>query len=201
MRIDPVGRKSLQGADRDWAVELRTVAVLFTRMIANPTNSSRKGIVLLDHMEGFLVAAGLDQGDITLSAGLGRAGMLTRARPPLCHEKGIWDSLRIRNINRFPLIEASVKFIRKYHRANLCAVVAARAFLNVHVPGPSPNFSLKISGFSFERKKVGIRDNLDIQMPPRLDQLRRKDTHRTIVGGKGFVELRHDPTDGSGRFQ
>jgi len=37
-------------------------------------------------------------------------------------------------------------------------------------------------------------------MPADLDQFRGDDSHGTIVGGKGLVQLRHDTTYGGGFF-
>jgi hypothetical protein len=37
-------------------------------------------------------------------------------------------------------------------------------------------------------------------MPADLDQFGRKDSHGTVIGGKGLVQLGHNATDGGGLF-
>jgi hypothetical protein len=48
---------------------------------------------------------------------------------------------------------------------------------------------------------LGVGDNLNIKMPADLDQFRRENSHGAVVGGKGLVQLRHDPADGGALFQ
>jgi hypothetical protein len=38
-------------------------------------------------------------------------------------------------------------------------------------------------------------------MPADLDQFRGDNSHGTIVGGEGFIQLSHNPTDGRGLFE
>jgi hypothetical protein len=47
---------------------------------------------------------------------------------------------------------------------------------------------------------LGEREQFDIDVPADLDQFRRYDSHRTVVGGKGFIQLRHHAADGTGFF-
>jgi len=37
---------------------------------------------------------------------------------------------------------------------------------------------------------------LDVQMPADLDQFGGDNSHCTVIGGKGLVQLRHGPADG-----
>lgn len=43
------------------------------------------------------------------------------------------------------------------------------------------------------------RYKLNVQMPADLDQYRRDNSHRTVIGGECLVQLRHHPANG-GRF-
>jgi hypothetical protein len=40
----------------------------------------------------------------------------------------------------------------------------------------------------------------DVDMPADLDQFGRNNSHGTVIGGKGFVQLRHDAADGRRPF-
>jgi hypothetical protein len=42
------------------------------------------------------------------------------------------------------------------------------------------------------------RQQLNVQMPADLDQFRRNDSHGTVIGREGLIQLGHDPTDGGG---
>jgi hypothetical protein len=37
--------------------------------------------------------------------------------------------------------------------------------------------------------------HLNVNMPADLDQLGRDNSHGTVIGGEGLVQLRHDPAD------
>jgi hypothetical protein len=41
---------------------------------------------------------------------------------------------------------------------------------------------------------------LDVEMPADLDQFGRDDSHSTVVGGKGLVQLGHNTPDGGRSF-
>jgi hypothetical protein len=38
-------------------------------------------------------------------------------------------------------------------------------------------------------------------MPADLDQFGRDNSHGTVIGGKGLIQLGHDPADGRGFFE
>jgi hypothetical protein len=58
-------------------------------------------------------------------------------------------------------------------------------------------FDFKISRFSLDIFYFAERSQLDVQMPADLDQFRGDNSHGTIIGGKGLVQLGHHPTNGS----
>jgi hypothetical protein len=86
-------------------------------------------------------------------------------------------------------------------RAVFNANTAAGAQIHVDAPGPFPNLHLEVSGASRDRLKVRVSDELDIQMPADLDQFRGDNSHGTIVGREGLVQLSHNPADGRGFFE
>jgi hypothetical protein len=42
---------------------------------------------------------------------------------------------------------------------------------------------------------LGKCKQLYVDVPADLDQFRRNNSHGTVIGGKGLVELRHHPAD------
>jgi hypothetical protein len=56
----------------------------------------------------------------------------------------------------------------------------------------------KVSGFAFECLDFRIGDDVDVEMPADLDQFRRDNSHGTIIGRKGLIQLRHQPSDARG---
>jgi hypothetical protein len=59
----------------------------------------------------------------------------------------------------------------------------------------------EVSRFSGNFPEFAQREQLNITMPADLDQFRRENSHGAVVGGKGLVQLRHDPADGGALFQ
>jgi hypothetical protein len=199
--IDPVGGKTLQSTDRYRGVEFPSIAFLFTRMIADAPDRGRKRIILFHHIEGFFVAARLDQSNIPLGTRLRRAGVLAGAGTPLGDEIRIGDGLRIRPINRLSLIEAFVEFIWKEDRANFCTVVATGAFLRIDVTGMFPDRCPEMPGLPPQGDQLGIGNDFDIEVPACFHQFWGDDTHGAVIGGKGLIELGHLPTNRRGPLQ
>jgi len=48
----------------------------------------------------------------------------------------------------------------------------------------------------FNRLQFRARNQVDIEMPAALDQFRRKNSHGTVIGGKGLVQFAHHAADG-----
>ena len=55
---------------------------------------------------------------------------------------------------------------------------------------------LEVSCLSFYTVNLSIGQNLYVGMPADLDQFGRKDSHGTIVGGIGLVQLSHVAANG-----
>jgi hypothetical protein len=54
----------------------------------------------------------------------------------------------------------------------------------------------KPTRFPGEFVKITIGDKLYVQMPADLDQFGRDDSHGTVIGGKRFIQLRHQAANG-----
>jgi len=59
---------------------------------------------------------------------------------------------------------------------------------------------LELANLSLDADQIRVGDHLYVQMPADLDQFRGDDSHGTVIGGKGLVQLRHDTTYGGGLF-
>jgi hypothetical protein len=81
------------------------------------------------------------------------------------------------------------------------ATTAPGAAGHIDASGALFDFHLEIARRPFHRFQVRIGDQFDVQMPADLDQFWRNDSHGTVVGGKGFVQLGHSATNGWALFQ
>jgi len=59
---------------------------------------------------------------------------------------------------------------------------------------------LELANLSVHADQIRVGDDLYVQVPADLDQFRGDDSHGTVIGGKGLVQLRHDTTYGGGFF-
>ena len=168
-------------------------------MGAHPPHRSGEGVVLPHHLQGLFVAAFPDQGHVPLGARLRGTGGLAGRGPAFRHEEGVGNGLRIGTVDRLPFIQSGVEFVWQADRADRHAIGAAGALRRVHVPGTAAHPRRKPAGNAFEREEFGIGENLDVQMTPRLHELRRDDAHGAIVRGKRLVQLGHATADGGRR--
>ena len=54
----------------------------------------------------------------------------------------------------------------------------------------------KVAFFALDILNLTEGQELNIDMPADLDQFRRDNSHCTVIGGEGLVQLGHDPTNG-----
>jgi hypothetical protein len=93
-----------------------------------------------------------------------------------------------------------VVFIGKGDGTDLGALPAAGAFGYVDVARPLADLGLETPLFPLEFQKIAICQKLNVQMPADLDQFGRDNSHRTVVGGEGLVQLGHQSADGGRLF-
>jgi hypothetical protein len=70
----------------------------------------------------------------------------------------------------------------------------------VNITGSLIYLHLELAWLSVHADQIRVGDHLYVQMPADLDQFRGDDSHGTVIGGKGLVQLRHDTTYGGGLF-
>jgi hypothetical protein len=83
----------------------------------------------------------------------------------------------------------------KSYRTIFNARAASRAAIFNDGAGAFSDFDFEISWGSLDRFQISVGDQLDIHVPADLDQFGGDNSHGTIVGGKGLVQLGHDATD------
>jgi len=86
------------------------------------------------------------------------------------------------------------------HRTVLKAGTAAGAPLRINGSRFLFHPDLEPANLSLDADQIRVRDHLYVQMPADLDQFGRDDSHGTVIGGKGLVQLRHDTAYGGGLF-
>jgi hypothetical protein len=80
----------------------------------------------------------------------------------------------------------------KSHRTIFNARAASRAAVFNNAAGAFFDFDFEIAWGSLDRFQISVGDQLDVHVPADLDQFGRDNSHGTVVGGEGLVQLRHD---------
>ena len=111
------------------------------------------------------------------------------------------NRLGIIDISGLALDQPGIVGINDLFRAFFGALTAGDALLFVDITGFFKNFYFEVAGFTGDVLNFTKRVDLDIQMPADLDQFRRDNSHGTVVGGEGLVQLRHGAPDGGGLLE
>ena len=109
--------------------------------------------------------------------------------------------LGVRLVGGLSRTNTLVKLTGHGHRADLGTISTAGAALKVNVARLFLNGDLEsphITGYILHLREG---EQFDIQMPADLDQLGRDNSHGAVVGGKGLVQLGHDPADSRALLQ
>jgi hypothetical protein len=97
---------------------------------------------------------------------------------------------------RYILIET----IRVFYRAILDTGRTTRAVILDYIARRFSQRYRKIACLTLYASDFGKGKDLNVGMPADLDQFGRKNSHGTVVGGVGFVQLGHMPADRGGFF-
>ena len=84
-----------------------------------------------------------------------------------------------------------VKWIRIFHRTIFNTGGTSRALVFNNISRPCFQGYLKITLFPFYGINFCKCENLYVWMPADLDQFRRENSHRAVIGRKGLVKLGH----------
>ena len=102
---------------------------------------------------------------------------------------GAGYGLCVRLVNSVPIDETLVVETGKTHRANFGTISASRTFVQIDISRTSVQGNLKITGFAGYIFDLCDGVKLYIDVPADLDQFGRDNSHGTVIGGEGFVQL------------
>jgi len=105
-----------------------------------------------------------------------------------------------RHVHGFPFIHTDVELILYLLGTFLGTNAAADALVFINVPSRLEHFDLKVSRVSGDALYFSESNKVDVGVPADLDQLRGDNSHGTLVGGEGLIELGHNPADARGPF-
>jgi hypothetical protein len=87
------------------------------------------------------------------------------------------------------------------HRTVFNTCAASGTQVHVDAAGALSDFDLEIPCRTFDSFKIRVCDQFDVQMPADLDEDGRNNSHRTVIGRKGLIQLGHSAADGRRFFK
>jgi len=118
-----------------------------------------------------------------------RTGMGTGGSISFVYGIGSGYGLSIRLIHRFSVDEALIVKTGKTDGANFGTISAPRTFVKIDISRTFVQGDLKITGFAGYFLNLGDGVELYVNVPADLDQFGRDNSHGTVIGGKGLVQL------------
>src|ERR1019366_3560196 len=168
-----------------------------TGMCADPSTYGGEWVIAQNDLERLVKALLRDQGHVPLSALMNRACSLAGSGPAARDREDVRDSLWEGTVDCLSLSQPLIELGRQRDWTLCRASAAARAFRRDHKAWLLLNPDREISRYPIDVFHLTQGKDFDVLVPADLDQARRHGAHRAIVGGKSFVELRHDPANGS----
>jgi hypothetical protein len=101
-------------------------------------------------------------------------------------------------MDRFSLGKTGIIFTVDLGRTFLRTETASNTFGRVHIARGLNHVDFKVAHFSGDTLYLRESQEFDVEMPADLDQFGRENSHGTVIGGEGLVQLGHDATDGGG---
>ena len=191
-----ISHKPLQGTNGNGFIHLTPPAGCLTRVGADATYGSREGQGPENDLHGLPVFALGNEGHISVSVYMVRAGIGTGGAITLVYHVSPWDGLSVGFVGGLPGANTLVELAGHSHRANLGAISATGALIEVNVARLFSHSDLEAASSPVYALHLCEGKKFDVEMPADLDQFWRDDSHGAIVGGKGLVQLCHDPTNG-----
>ena len=114
--------------------------------------------------------------------------------------KTAWNGLGVSFIDGLTIYQFNVIFVRPLSRAYVLTVAAGSTFIRFYITGTFTEGYLEISFCPIDVLDIRTGMEFDVGMPADLDQFRRDNSHGTIIGWEGLVQLRHYPADSRGFF-
>jgi len=85
-------------------------------------------------------------------------------------------------------------------RAVFHTTAATGAELHIYTPRPLSDFHFETTFLSGDAFNFREGEQFNVNVPADLDQFGGNNSHGTVIGGKGLVQLGHHPADGAGLF-
>src|SRR5664280_1126523 len=186
-----IAHEALETGDGQRLVHFAARAVGLALVRADAAADGREGVRVAGHGVRLGVAAVGDQSQVALRAGVHGAGALAGAVAVLGDRVGVWDGLRVEFVDGLALAQFLVVAVGDHDGALGGAFAATGAEIGVDEARVVEHLGLEVPRLSFEAGELRIGDDVDVEVPAGLDQLRRQRAHRAVVGGEGLVELRH----------
>jgi hypothetical protein len=165
-------------------------------MRANPTQHTREREISHNDLDGFLVFAHLDHGHIALHIEIGRT-RLPAGRPiKLLDGVSAWNGLSVLLVGGLSGCQPFIVGAGQFYRADFRTVATGGTFIEINITGSFADFDLEVSRATIYLFQIGTGEQLYVGVPADLDQFRRNNSHRAIVGGEGLVQLGHYPANG-----
>jgi hypothetical protein len=200
VNIHLISHKTLQGTDGDRFIHLRPPAGGLAGMRTDATDGSRKGQGPQNDLHGLPVLALGNQRHISMGVYMVGTSIGAGRSIALVDHIATWDGLGIWLVSGLSGTNTLVELTVHGHRTNLGTITTTGAFVQVDVTRLLSDSSLEPSHITGYVLHLGEGKQFDIQMPADLDQFRRDNSHGAIIGGKGLVQLGHNPTDGRASF-
>ena len=102
-----------------------------------------------------------------------------------------WYSLSIIFVDRLAFIKPEVEFIGHFGGAFFRTGSTRRASEHVHVTSLPVDLYLEIADLAGEFSHLAVSQQINVGMPTDIQQLRRENSYRAIIGGKGLIQLGH----------
>ena len=94
------------------------------------------------------------------------------------------------------LAQTLVEFIRDFLGAFFGTDTAGNTLIHVNIARHLAHTDGEIARLAADTHYLSRSVNFYVNVPADLDQLGRDNSHGTVIGWKGLVELRHNPTNG-----
>jgi hypothetical protein len=165
-------------------------------MRTDPAKHPGQRQIFHDNLQGLFILSLPHHLHIPLNVEACRAGQIARGLVRLLDGKGTGYGLGISLIGCLPVAQTLIILTGQYYRAYVDAITTGRTFGSINKTWGFTDSNLEIPFIAFNLLYIGTGDQVDIKMPADLDQFGRENSHGTVIGGEGLVQLGHNPTNG-----
>ena len=195
-RIHLIGGQALEFADGHRLVHLAAPAGVLAAVGADAPQHAGQRQVVHDDFQGLGVFALAHHLNVALDVDARRAGQAAGCLVGFFDGVVDGDGLGVLLVGRLAVDQSQVVIVGQGDWTGLGAVAATGAQVGVDAGGPLVDRRRKVTRPAVETIEIGIGDQLDVHVSSHFHQNGTHDAHGAVVGGKGLVQLGHDPADG-----